>query len=93
MRPVLIRYRHLLRALGLRWKIAVLLATGCSLVAVAIGVLIHDARHRQVADAARESATAQLIRVPQVYELTGRLEFDKVGEAGWPTRGGTAAVR
>lgn len=81
MRPALIRYRHLLRALGLRWKIAVLLAVGCSLVAVAIGVLIHDARHRQVADAARKSATAQLIRVRQVYELTGRLEFDKVGEA------------
>lgn len=81
MRPALIRYRHLLRALGLRWKIAVLLAAGCSLVAVTIGVLIHDARHRQVADAARASATAQLIRVRQVYELTGRLEFDKVGEA------------
>ncbi|CAM5560635.1 two-component sensor histidine kinase [Streptomyces avidinii] len=31
------RSRRLLRALGLRWKIAILLAVGCSLVAVAIG--------------------------------------------------------
>ncbi|MEU9374515.1 HAMP domain-containing sensor histidine kinase [Streptomyces sp. NPDC048255] len=81
MRPVLIRYRHLLWSLGLRWKIAVLLAAGCSLVALAIGVLIHEARGRQVADAARASATAQLIRVRQVYELTGRLDPGRVGEA------------
>ncbi|MFD9357807.1 ATP-binding protein [Streptomyces sp. NPDC060031] len=81
MKPALIRFRHLLRALGLRWKIAVLLAVGCSLVAVAIGLLIHDARARQIGEAARESATNQLIRVRQVYELTGRLDADKVGEA------------
>ncbi|MFD9337304.1 ATP-binding protein [Streptomyces sp. NPDC060028] len=81
MKPALIRCRHLLRALGLRWKISVLLAVGCSLVAVAIGLLIHDARARQIGEAARESATNQLIRVRQVYELTGRLDADKVGEA------------
>ncbi|MFD8984866.1 ATP-binding protein [Streptomyces sp. NPDC059564] len=82
MKALFHRGRRLLRALGLRWKIAVLLAVGCSLVAVTIGVLIHEARVRQVADAARKSATEQLIRVRQVYELTGRLDFDKVGEAG-----------
>nr|WSW45956.1 HAMP domain-containing histidine kinase [Streptomyces sp. NBC_01001] len=81
MKPGLIRCRHLLRALGLRWKISALLAAGCSLVAVTIGVLIHEARARQVGEAARESAVAQLIRVRQVYELTGRLDDDKVGEA------------
>ncbi|MEU2828472.1 HAMP domain-containing sensor histidine kinase [Streptomyces lavendulae] len=81
MRALPARGRRLLRALGLRWKIAVLLAVGCSLVAVTIGALIHQARVRQVADAARKSATEQLIRVRQVYELTGRLDFDKVGEA------------
>ncbi|MFI7353539.1 ATP-binding protein [Streptomyces avidinii] len=75
------RGRRLLRALGLRWKIAVLLAVGCSLVAVAIGILIHGARARQIGDAARASATAQLISVRKVYELTGRLDRDKVGEA------------
>ncbi|GAA0282437.1 histidine kinase dimerization/phospho-acceptor domain-containing protein [Streptomyces polychromogenes] len=81
MRGLPARCRGLLRALGLRWKIAVLLAAGCSLVAVTIGVLIHEARVRQVADAARKGATEQLIRVRQVYELTGRLDYDKVGEA------------
>ncbi|WP_051696516.1 sensor histidine kinase [Streptomyces sp. NRRL S-244] len=81
MKPVLIRCRHLLRALGLRWKISILLAAGCALVAVTIGVLIHQARAHQVGDAARESALAQLVRVRQVYELTGRLDEDKVGEA------------
>lgn len=81
MSTLLARCRGLLRALGLRWKIAILLAVGCSLVAVAIGVLIHQARAAQIGDAARASATAQLIRVRQVYELTGRLDFDKVGEA------------
>ncbi|GGY83610.1 sensor histidine kinase [Streptomyces avidinii] len=75
------RSRRLLRALGLRWKIAILLAVGCSLVAVAIGILIHGARARQIGDAARASATAQLISVRRVYELTGRLDRDKVGEA------------
>ncbi|WP_330330276.1 HAMP domain-containing histidine kinase [Streptomyces sp. NBC_00536] len=72
--------RRRLQALGLRWKIAVLLAVGCSLVAVTIGVFIHRARTHQVADAARSSATNQLIRVRQVYELTGRLDPDKTGE-------------
>ncbi|MFD4240677.1 ATP-binding protein [Streptomyces sp. NPDC058525] len=81
MRALLTRYRHLLRALGLRWKISILLAVGCSLVAVAIGLLIHDARTRQIADAARANATNQLISVRKVYELTGRLDADKVGEA------------
>ncbi|WP_371615777.1 ATP-binding protein [Streptomyces sp. NBC_00454] len=81
MRPALLRCRQLVRALGLRWKISVLLAAGCSLVALTIGILIHEARVRQVAEAARQSATAQLVRVRQVYELTGQLDFDKVGEA------------
>ncbi|WP_405980779.1 ATP-binding protein [Streptomyces sp. NBC_00158] len=73
--------RRWLRALGLRWKIAALLAVGCSLVAVTIGVLIHEARVRQVSDAARKSAVEQLVRVRQIYEITGRLDSDKVGEA------------
>lgn len=81
MRGLPARCRRLLRALGLRWKIAALLAAGCSLVAVTIGVLIYEARVRQVSDAARKTATEQLIRVRQVYELTGRLDYDKVGEA------------
>ncbi|MEV7546798.1 HAMP domain-containing sensor histidine kinase [Streptomyces sp. NPDC089915] len=81
MRGLPARCRRLLRALGLRWKIAALLAAGCSLVAVTIGVLIYEARVRQVSDAARKGATEQLIRVRQVYELTGRLDYDKVGEA------------
>ncbi|MFE1792600.1 ATP-binding protein [Streptomyces sp. NPDC059525] len=81
MRRLSARCRRLLRALGLRWKIAALLAAGCSLVAVTIGVLIYEARVRQVSDAARKGATEQLVRVRQVYELTGRLDYDKVGEA------------
>ncbi|MFD0380343.1 ATP-binding protein [Streptomyces sp. NPDC127112] len=81
MRRLPARCRRLLRALGLRWKIAALLAAGCSLVAVTIGVLIYEARVRQVSDAARKGATEQLVRVRQVYELTGRLDYDKVGEA------------
>lgn len=81
MRPALLRCRRIVRDLGLRWKISALLAVGCSLVAVTIGVLIHEARVHQVAEAARQSATAQLVRVRQVYELTGQLDFDKVGEA------------
>lgn len=68
-------------AIGLRWKIAALLAVGCSLVAVTIGFLIHGARAGQIGDAARASATAQLISVRKVYELTGRLDRGKVGEA------------
>lgn len=80
--PVRLRRRlRPVRALGLRWKISVLLAVGCSLVAIAIGVLIHQARAAQVADAARAAAAAQLVRVRQVYELTGQLDPDKVGEA------------
>ncbi|WP_308402427.1 HAMP domain-containing sensor histidine kinase [Streptomyces sp. TBY4] len=81
MKRFLLRCRRLPHTLGLRWKIAVLLAAGCSLVALTIGVLIHEARADQVADAARKSALAQLVRVRQVYELTGQLDFDKVGEA------------
>ncbi|WP_329385895.1 HAMP domain-containing histidine kinase [Streptomyces sp. NBC_01351] len=81
MRAALIRCRHLVRALGLRWKISVLLAVGCSLVAVAIGLLIHEARARQIGDAARASATAQLISVRKLYELTGRLDFDMGGDS------------
>ncbi|WP_308401407.1 HAMP domain-containing sensor histidine kinase [Streptomyces sp. AP-93] len=81
MKRTLLRCRRLLHSLGLRWKIAVLLAVGCSLVALTIGILIHEARADQVADAARKGALAQLVRVRQVYELTGQLDFDKVGEA------------
>ncbi|MFJ3924135.1 ATP-binding protein [Streptomyces sp. NPDC090022] len=80
MRPVLVRCRRLLSAPGLRWKISVLLAGGCSLVALTIGLLIHEARVRQVAEAARETAVNQLIRVRQVYELTGQLDPGKIGE-------------
>ncbi|MFJ8014055.1 ATP-binding protein [Streptomyces sp. NPDC096339] len=81
MRAALVRCRRLVRALGLRWKISALLAVGCSLVAAAIGLLIHEARTRQIGDAARASATAQLIGVRKLYELTGRLDFDKGGES------------
>ncbi|MGW6689125.1 ATP-binding protein [Streptomyces sp. NPDC054961] len=81
MRRALVRLRRLVHALGLRWKISILLAVGCSLVALTIGVLIHEARARQVAGAARESALAQLVRVRQVYELTGQLDAGKVGGA------------
>ncbi|RSS79813.1 HAMP domain-containing sensor histidine kinase [Streptomyces sp. WAC06614] len=81
MRRVLARCRSPFRTLSLRWKIALLLAVGCSLVAVTIGLLIHGARGRQIAEAARKTATDQLITVRRVYELTGRLDPDKVGEA------------
>lgn len=81
MKRALLHSRRLLHDLGLRWKISVLLAVGCSLVALTIGILIHQARAGQVADAARHGAIAQLVRVRQVYELTGHLDFDKVGEA------------
>ncbi|MFD4870934.1 hypothetical protein [Streptomyces sp. NPDC058412] len=60
---------------------ALLCAVGCSLVAVTIGILIRGARVRQIGDAARASATARLIGVRRVYELTGRLDPDNVGEA------------
>ncbi|MEV5876107.1 HAMP domain-containing sensor histidine kinase [Streptomyces sp. NPDC052101] len=68
--------------LGLRGKIAVLLAVGCALVAVAIGLLVHQQRLEQVADGSRAAATAQLVRVRQVYELTGQVrENDTDAEA------------
>ncbi|CAM5393330.1 two-component sensor histidine kinase [Streptomyces xanthochromogenes] len=64
------------RGLSLRVKIAVLLAAGCALVAVTIGLLIHQSRAAQIASNARESATSQLIRVRQLYELTGQVDHD-----------------
>ncbi|MWA10974.1 sensor histidine kinase [Streptomyces sp. BA2] len=70
------RARAALNALGLRWKIAALLALGCAVVAVAIGVLIHQARLEQVSKTARSGATAQLVRVRQLYELTGQVDTD-----------------
>ncbi|MFI6682145.1 ATP-binding protein [Streptomyces sp. NPDC050485] len=73
-RRLLSRIRDLTRGLSLRWKIAALLAIGCSLVAVTIALLIHQSRTAQVASTARESATAQLIRVRQLYELTGQVD-------------------
>ena len=39
MRGLAGRVRAALNALGLRWKIAALLALGCAVVAVAIGLL------------------------------------------------------
>ncbi|MEU9097112.1 HAMP domain-containing sensor histidine kinase [Streptomyces sp. NPDC048361] len=60
--------------LSLRWKIAALLAAGCALVAVTIGLLIHQSRSAQIASTARESALAQLMHVRQVYELTGQVD-------------------
>ncbi|MGW2812321.1 ATP-binding protein [Streptomyces sp. NPDC001415] len=68
------RARGLTRGMSLRWKIAALLAAGCALVAVTIGLLIHQSRAAQIAATARESATAQLIRVRQLYELTGQVD-------------------
>ncbi|MER5882365.1 HAMP domain-containing sensor histidine kinase [Streptomyces sp. NPDC001941] len=62
------------RRVSLRWKIAALLAGGCALVAVAIGLLIHQARTDQVVSAARSSAVAQLVRVRQLYVLTGTVD-------------------
>ncbi|GGR75159.1 two-component sensor histidine kinase [Streptomyces aureoverticillatus] len=67
--------------LGLRWKIAALLAAGCAVVALAIGLLIHHARLDQVCDGARSAATAQLVRVRQVYELTGQVPRDDTDAA------------
>ncbi|MFD0417836.1 ATP-binding protein [Streptomyces sp. NPDC127108] len=67
--------------LGLRWKIAALLAGGCAVVAVAIGLLIHNARLDQVCEGARSAATAQLVRVRQVYELTGQVPQDDTDAA------------
>ncbi|MGW5862320.1 ATP-binding protein [Streptomyces sp. NPDC055239] len=76
MRGVARRARAALNALGLRWKIAALLALGCAVVAVAIGVLVHQARLEQVSAGARSGATAQLVRVRQLYELTGQVDTD-----------------
>ncbi|MGW1865312.1 ATP-binding protein [Streptomyces mauvecolor] len=73
-RALLARTRRLPQGLSLRWKIAALLAAGCALVAVTIGLLIHQSRAAQIASTARESATAQLIRVRQLYELTGQVD-------------------
>ncbi|WP_438294005.1 ATP-binding protein [Streptomyces sp. HUAS TT7] len=73
-RALLARTRGLTQGLSLRWKIAALLAAGCALVAVTIGLLIHQSRAAQIASTARESATAQLIRVRQLYELTGQVD-------------------
>ncbi|OLZ66689.1 hypothetical protein AV521_27025 [Streptomyces sp. IMTB 2501] len=58
-----------------------MLAAGCALVAVAIGLLVHQARLEQVADGARAQALAQLVRVRQVYELTGHVDEDDAGGA------------
>ncbi|MEV6752222.1 HAMP domain-containing sensor histidine kinase [Streptomyces sp. NPDC051214] len=79
MRGIGRRTRAALNALGLRWKIAALLALGCAVVAVAIGVLVHQARLEQVSENARSGATAQLVRVRQLYELTGQV--DTAGDA------------
>ncbi|MGW1888985.1 sensor histidine kinase [Streptomyces sp. NPDC002004] len=68
------RVRDAVGGLGLRWKIAAALAIGCSLVAVAIGLLVHQARLAEVERDARESATQQLVRVRQLYELTGQVD-------------------
>ncbi|GAA2452336.1 HAMP domain-containing sensor histidine kinase [Streptomyces mauvecolor] len=73
-RALLARTRCLPQGLSLRWKIAALLAAGCALVAVTIGLLIHQSRAAQIASTARESATAQLVRVRQLYELTGQVD-------------------
>ncbi|MDT7844498.1 sensor histidine kinase [Streptomyces justiciae] len=70
--------RSYVNGLGLRWKIAALLATGCALVAVAIGLLVHHARLEQVSAGARTEALAQLVRVRQVYELTGQVSQDGI---------------
>ncbi|MFF1696199.1 ATP-binding protein [Streptomyces sp. NPDC058257] len=76
MKGVARRARAALNGLGLRWKIAALLALGCAVVAVAIGVLVHQARLEQVSAGARSGATAQLVRVRQLYELTGQVDTD-----------------
>ncbi|NEB79237.1 two-component sensor histidine kinase, partial [Streptomyces sp. SID14478] len=60
MRPRLLRARARAGRLGLRWRIALLVAFGCALVAVAIGLLVHHARLDQVSANARAGATAQL---------------------------------
>ncbi|MEV0114495.1 ATP-binding protein [Streptomyces sp. NPDC050844] len=76
MRGIARRARAALNSLGLRWKIAALLALGCAVVAVAIGLLVHHARLEQVSAGARSGAVAQLVRVRQLYELTGQVDTD-----------------
>ncbi|MFD9487859.1 ATP-binding protein, partial [Streptomyces sp. NPDC059991] len=73
-RALVRRVRVFSQGLSLRWKIAAALAGGCALVAVTIGLLIHQARAAQMVTTARESATAQLVRVRQLYELTGQVD-------------------
>lgn len=73
-RALVRRVRAFSQGLSLRWKIAAALAGGCALVAVTIGLLIHQARAAQLVTTARESATAQLVRVRQLYELTGQVD-------------------
>ncbi|MFC7305683.1 ATP-binding protein [Streptomyces monticola] len=68
------RARLALNGLGLRWKIAALLATGCALVALTIGLLIHHARYEQVATGARKTAVDELWRVRKIYEVTGQVD-------------------
>lgn len=82
-----------LNTLGLRWKIAALLAAGCAVVAVAIGVLVHHARLDQVCDGARAGATAQLVRVRQVYELTGQVPRDDDTDAALDAAGLPESLR
>ncbi|MFD4479644.1 MULTISPECIES: ATP-binding protein [unclassified Streptomyces] len=79
MRTLVQRARATLNSLGLRWKIAALLALGCAVVAVAIGILVHQARLEQVSAGARSGATAQLVRVRQLYELTGQVDTGDEG--------------
>lgn len=89
------RARAALNALGLRWKIAALLAAGCAVVAVAIGILVHQARLEQVSANARSGATAQLVRVRQLYELTGQVDTagDDVTHAAIDAPGLPASLR
>lgn len=67
--------------MSLRWKIAALLAAGCAAVAVTIGLLIHHSRADQLDSAARAGAVAQLVRLRQVYELTGQVDGADSGAA------------
>lgn len=80
-REQLRRLRAVPQGLSLRWKIAVVLAGGCALVAVTIGALMHQARVSQLVATARESATMQLARVRQVYELTGQVDRSDIDAA------------
>ncbi|MGW5737144.1 MULTISPECIES: sensor histidine kinase [Streptomyces] len=94
MRALVQRARAALNALGLRWKIAALLALGCAVVAVAIGILVHQARLEQVSASARSGAVAQLVRVRQLYELTGQVDTgDKCIDAALDAPGLPASLR